>query len=255
MVDGALAPLAENRLTGAETSFAASLAPCDPPQTGFPEDVVVEIALIFEEQEVGTYSFDIPARSGPQALAVRGVAPRSGYIAEVAVRGGAGRLFEGASAPFAVASGGRILVGTDLVPVDRRAVLALGAAVATGDTLLVPVLLSHSLPLRGLEFELCFDPDVIEPAGARAVGSRVGTFRGAAGQPGQPGVLRAVLWSPDPGIPLDPGRDQVLELRFIFRPEAPPQVLSSLVFLSALATDTAEGQSFAVYFFDGQVQR
>jgi len=232
-----------------------AVAPCAPPQSGFPDDVSVQVTVNPPTGGLITRSFDIPARTGHQGLVVDGLPPGNGYVVEVEVQMRGLMVFEGASPEFMILPGGRTPVGVELSPpFGRRAVLAAGAAQIADPVVLVPVLLSHSLPLRGLEFELCFDPEVLEPVGARAVGSRVGAFRGAGGQPGTEGIYHVILWSPDPEARLAPGRDQVLELEFRFR-SVNPLASSNLVFVSALATDDADSLGFTTYFFDRQVQR
>jgi hypothetical protein len=135
-------------------------------------------------------------------------------------------------------------------------VLAIGAPqIAANDEIVIPVMASHSAPVRAIELDLCFDSALLEPLGAAATGTRVAAFRGAGGQPGVPGLYRAVLWSEDGAARIAPGQDEVLEIRFRFRPEAPGDLVTALIFQGAIFTDAAAEPPFTVYFFDGQVRR
>lgn len=235
---------------------APAVAACDPVPPGFPEDVRVAVTLRSSTGAVVSRNFDIPAHTERTGLVIEQLVPGSSYRAEVRVTAGGADVFEGESGVFVVLPGARTVITIDLDPLGRRAVLAAGAAVALGDSgVAVPIAIAHSAPLRGLEFELCFDADLLEPLEALAVGSRVAGFRGAGGVPGAPGIYHAILWSPDAAARLAPGRGEVLELRFRFRPGSPAEAASNLVFLSALATDAAGAPPFTVYYFDGQVRR
>jgi hypothetical protein len=259
LVEGTLPELRDDSNAESPADIAgevATQAPCAPPPVGFPEDVRVGVTIHPPAGAVLIRSFDIPARSGRRGLVMEGLAPGDGYLAEIEVRmRGGEQVFEGESVPFVVLPGGRSVVAVNLSPPSgRRAVLAFGAAEVQGDDVTVPVMISHSLPLRAFEFEFCFDSEVLEPLDAQAVGPRVGGFRGAGGQPGVEGVYRAVFWSPDAGARLTPGRDQVLALSFRFRP-AVPSAASDLVFLSAFVTDSADSLALTTYFYDGRVER
>jgi hypothetical protein len=256
LVDGALSePPAVKSPAPVDWPAGSSLAPCEVPPVGFPEDVTVGVVVNPPAGGLIIRSFEVPARTEEAVLVVDGLAPGNGYVVEVEVQAVGSKVFEGVSQEFAVLPGGRTEVEVELSPpAGRRTVLAVGAPQVSDTGALVPVLLSHSIPLRGLEFDLCFDPEVLEPLGARAVGSRVGGFRGSGGQPGIDGIYHAILWSPDAEARLEPGRDQVLELQFGFRTPN-PIAFSNLIFVNAFAIDDVDSLAFTTYFFDGQVQR
>jgi hypothetical protein len=238
---------------------ASTAAPCPPEPPGFPVDLAAIVRITALSGAVSSYRFEIPAHTPSANLLIDGLAPGSGYRAGVDLEAGgviAEGMFSGQSAPFAVLPGDRTAVAVDLLPEDRRAVIGLGAAVPTENgEIAIPVLIGNSAPVRGVEFELCFDGAVLEPISAAAAGERAADFRGAAGVPQVPGRLRAVLWSENPSATIGPGSDQVLELRFRFQPEVPAGTASDLVFQEALVTDAPEAAPFQVYFFDAQVVR
>ena len=271
--DPAVAPLlggggaaVELRFVGGETAGArpqaaarVTSAPCPPQPGGFPFDLVAAVRITAVSGSVTNYRFEIPARTPAATLLIDGLAPGSGYRAQVDLEAGgviAEAVFSGQSAPFAVLPGDRTAVDVVLLPHDRQAVIGLEAAVPNeSGEIVVPVSIANSLPVRGVEFELCFDPAVLEPVSAAAAGDRAAGFRGAAGVPQVPGRLRAVLWSENPTATIGPGSDEVLDLRFRFQSEVPIGTASDLVFQGALVTDDPEAAPFQVYFFDAQVVR
>jgi hypothetical protein len=256
LVDGTLADAISPRAPRLTT-----MAPCEPPPGGFPEDVRLAITVNPPSGVGLTRTVDIPARSEPDEVVFEGLAPGGGrpgddgYRIEVTIRVRGELVFEGDSPLFEVQPGVQRTVVVDLSPpFGRRAVLALGAGVVADGGVSVPVIVSNSRPLRGVEFDLCFDAAVLEPLGAQAVGTRARDFRGAGGQPGQEGIYRAVLWSSDVEARLVPGRDQVLEIGFRFRSPGPGNA-SNLVFLNTLVTDSPDSVAFTTYVFDGRVQQ
>ncbi len=252
LVDGPLAPPAVPLSPLAPPETPLTLGGCEPPPSGFPEDVQVTVSVHPPSGATLIRSIAIPART-QRAVVVEGLAPGDGYHVEVEVVVRGLPVFEGRSFPFVVFPGGRTVVPVDLSPpFGRRAVLAIGRPEITDTEARVPVLASHSQPVRGIEFEFCFDPGVLEPIGAQAVGSRVADFRGTGGQTA-PGIYHAILWSPDPGARLVPGRDKVLEIAFRLRSPGSGGS-SNLVFQNALVTDSPDSLSFSTYFFDGQVR-
>jgi len=251
-LDGALAPSAANA-PGA--SGAPGVAPCEPPPAGFGDPVTVEIVLRAGSGEATTHSFEIPARTESSELLIEGLTAGSGYRATVTVSWEKEPYFTGESDAFAVLPGSRTMVAVVLLPVGRRAVLAVGKPDVSGDDVIVPILAANSLALRGIELDLCYDPELLAPVSAQAAGPRVAVFRGAGGEPAESGIYRAVLWSDDGAARIGPGQDQVLELRFRFQAGVPAGAATNLIFTSALVTDAATEPPFTTYFFDGQVTR
>jgi hypothetical protein len=255
LLDGALAPSASRAPGASGAPGAPAVAPCEAPPAGFGDAVDVEIVLQAGSGEATTYPFTIPARTESSEFVIDGLAAGSGYRASVTVSWEKEPLFTGESEVFAVLPASRATVAVALLPVGRRAVLAVGQTTLAGDDLIVPVLAANSLPLRGIELDLCYDPELLTPVAAQAAGTRVASFRGAGGEPAEGGIYRAVLWSEDGAARIAPGQDQVLELRFRFQAGVPAGATTNLVFTSALVTDAAAGPPFTTYFFDGQVSR
>jgi hypothetical protein len=231
-------------------------APCEPAPSGFPTHLAGRILITDLSGATTTTTFEIPARTEITTLLIDGLAPGNGYRAQVELNENFASIFAGESTLFAVLPGGRTAVAVDVLPLDRRAVIGLGPASLVGtDEIAVPIYAANSLPVRGIEFDLCFDPEILVPGTAQAVGPRASGFRAAGGEPETPGQLRAVLWSEESSAMIGPGADPVLELRFHFQTEVPPGTASALVFLNAIVTDAPDNPSFEVYYFDGQVQR
>jgi hypothetical protein len=248
-VAGALALAGEDGGRGAA-------AACDPAPTGFPTDLTGRIVITAASGTTTTTAFEIPARTETTTLLIDGLAPGNGYRAAVDLSSDESAVFEGESTAFAVLPGGLTPVAVELLPQDRRAVIGLGPASLLGaEEIVIPVYAANSLAVRGIEFDLCFDPAVLTPATTQPVGPRVTGFRAAAGEPSTPGVLRAVLWSEQSSAAIGPGADPVLELHFIFAPGVTPGTTSRLVFLSSIVTDAPENAPFEVYHFDAQVAR
>lgn len=231
------------------------VAPCEPPLPGLGDVVAIEIVLRAGSGEAHTYSFEIPAHTESSELVIDGLAAGNGYRATVTASVDKEPLFTGESSVFAVLPGSRATVAVPLLPVGRRAVLAVGKPVPSGDDVILPILAANSLPFRGVELDLCYDPAVLLPIGAAATGSRVAAFRAAGGEPEESGIYRAVLWSEDDAARIGAGQDQVLELRFRFQAGVPSGTVTDLVFVAALVADDAAAPPFATYFLDGQVTR
>jgi hypothetical protein len=245
-------PLMERSSTGAR----GAAQPCEPAPTGFPAHLSGRVVITDISGATTTTAFEIPARTELTTVNVEGLAPGNGYRAEVNLNEGFAPVFSGESSVFAVLPGGRTVVGVDLLPQDRRAVIGLGpATLVAADEIAVPIYAANSLAVRGIEFDLCFDPEVLIPGTAQPMGPRATGFRAAGGEPNEPGRLRAVLWSEEASAAIGPGADPVLELRFRFQESVTPGTISALVFLTAIVTDAPANPSFAVYYFDGQVQR
>jgi hypothetical protein len=250
-LDGALAAPLQSR----GGAGAPGVAPCEPAPTGFPEAIGVEIVLQAGGGEATTHRFEIPERTESSELVIEGLAAGSGYRATMTVGTKDDPLFSGESPAFSILPGSRATVSVPLLPIGRRAVLAVGKPVAAADDVTIPILVANSLPLRGVELDLCYDPEVLEPVAAAAAGPRVADFRGAGGEPLESGIYRALLWSEHGAARIASGQDQVLELHFRFRAGVPAGTATILVFTAALVTDAADQPPFTTYFFDGQVSR
>lgn len=255
LLDGALAPPITPPGAPRGGAGVPAVAPCEPAPAGFPDTVAVEIVLRAGSGEATTHTFEIPARTESSELVIDGLAAGSGYQAILTVSAKDEALFTGESSAFVVLPGSRTTVGVTVLPVGRRAVLAAGVPAISESDVIVPILAANSLPLRGVELDLCYDPEVLEPVAAAAVGARVTAFRGAGGEPAGSGIYRALLWSEDGAARIIPGQDQVLELRFRFRAGVPAGASTSLIFTGALVADSAAEPPFTTYFFDGQVTR
>jgi hypothetical protein len=234
---------------------APGTPPCEPPSPGLGQAIAVEILLRAGSGEAMVHTFEIPAHTAAADLLIDGLAAGNGYRATVTASVDKDPLFTGESDVFAVLPGSSTTVAVPLLPVGRAAVLAAGKATPAGDEMIVPVQAANSLPVRAIEFDLCYDPAVLAPVGATAAGPRVAAFRGAGGEPVESGIYRAVLWSEDATALIGPGHDQVLEIRFRFQPGVPAGTATDLVFVSAQVVDEAAAPPFAAYFFDGQVTR
>ena len=231
-------------------------AECDPAPSGFPIDLSGRITITAASGTTSTTAFEIPARTETTTLLIDGLAPGNGYRAAVELNDDDTPIFAGESTAFPVLPGGMTPVEVDLLPQERRAVIGLGPASLLGsEELVIPVYAANSLAVRGIEFDLCFDPAILTPATSQPIGPRVTGFRAAAGEPSTPGVLRAVLWSEQSTAAIGPGADPVMELHFVFAPGVPPGTLSRLVFLSSIVTDAPENAPFDVFYFDTQVAR
>jgi len=231
-------------------------AACDPAPSGFPTDLSGRVVITAVSGTTTTHAFEIPARTETTTLVIEGLAPGNGYRAAVDLSADESLIFGGESTAFAVLPGGLTPVAVDLLPQERRAVIGLGTPSLVGsEEIVIPVYAANSLAVRGIEFDLCFDPAVLTPATAAPTGPRVTGFRAAAGEPTTPGVLRAVLWSDQATAAIGPGTDPVLELHFVFASGVPAGTTSRLVFLTSLVTDAPENAPFDVYHFDGQVVR
>ena len=229
---------------------------CEPAPTGFPIDLDGRVIITAASGTTTTTLFEIPSGTATTTLVIDGLAPGNGYRAAVDLSSDELPVFEGESTAFAVLPGGLTPVAVELLPQDRRAVIGLGQPTLHGaDEIVIPVYAANSLAIRGIEFDLCFDPAVLTPATSQAIGPRVSGFRAAAGVPTTPGVLRAVLWSDQATAAIGPGTDPVLELHFVFAAGLPGGTSSPLVFLSSIVTDAPENVPFDVYYFDGQVAR
>jgi hypothetical protein len=236
----------------------ATGAPCEPPAPGFPANLSGRIAITAASGTVTTTTFEIPAHTEQTTVTISGLAPGNGYLADVQLNESQSEasIFTGESSAFAILPGGATAVPVDLLPVDRRAVLGLGTiSLAGSDELVVPVYAANSLPVRGIEFDLCFDPAVLDLETTAPIGDRASGFRAAGGEPESPGLLRAVLWSDQATARIEPGIDPVIELRFRFQTNVPAGTASWLVFQRAIVTDAPENPSFDVYYVDAQVVR
>jgi hypothetical protein len=232
-------------------------ADCPVPEPGFEETVSVRLLV---EPPNGTSferELEIPARTESGGLLLEGLTPGEGYrLAATVERTSDGELlFEGERDDVRIRPGVREIVSIDLVPTSRRVVLGIGQPrAAADDRVVVPILASHSLPLRGIQFDLCFDEAAVAVEGLEAVGRLVDFDGVASGSVPAETPLRVVLWSSDPEERLPAGSGAVVELTLRFLPGG--MAATPLVFTGAIVTDQASpGQNFVVYYFDGGVER
>jgi hypothetical protein len=261
LVGGSGSTLIQLELVGGQLAGGtiASTAGCPTPEPGYPEDVVASLTVTPASGTVLEREIDIPAGTEVSGIQVNGLNPGSGYRFELVVNRAADgeRLFSGEIIDQTIRPGVRELLNIPLIPVARRAVLGIGQS-RSGDAgeIVVPILASHSDSLRGIQFDLCFDRELIEVTDLRAVG-RLADFDGVAGGEASPDIpFRVVLWSTDGGMRLPPGRDEIVELTVRFRPGSEGTDEASLVFTDAIVTDQPDPVgNFVVYFLDGRVTR
>ncbi len=236
-------------------------ADCPTPTPGFAEAVRVRLTVIPPSGTAIERQLSIPANTASSGMLVDGLTPGTGYRFVIAVeRSADGELiFTGTLDNQDIRPGVRELLRIELVPTARRVVLGIGQARSvSADQVVVPIMVSHSLPLRGIQFDLCFDDTLVEVVELDAIGRLAAAeFDGVAGGEVLPETpFRVVLWSTDSEHRLPAGQGAVVELTMQFLAGSGGVLDLPLIFTDAIITDQADpGQNFVVYFFDGEVTR